>query len=187
MPENALKENTYPTFLSLKFHTRFFPALLFGRLKPGRVEGVGFTSTLHWCVLFFICLILIVIGVPNALVHKSIIGWIVSIIGAAGVIFLFIGSILSFRGNKPTYDDFLTGIFIFFPSLGLSAGIFTGSLEHAFWKGLLIGSVGVIVGYIIGILSGLWFQYLGWIAGLLNYAAYLAAFGMLFVDLVIWW
>jgi hypothetical protein len=187
MSENEIKEDSHLKFLSLEFHTRFFPALLFGRLKPGRAEGVGFTSTLDWYVLFFICLILIVIGVPNVLVNKSIVGWIISIIGFAGVVLLFIGSILSFRGNKPSYDDFLIGIFLFFPSLGLSAGIFTGSLEHAFWKGLLIGSAGLVGGYIIGILSGLWFQYLGWLAGLLNYAAYLATFGMLFVDLVILW
>jgi hypothetical protein len=155
MSENEIKEDSHPKFLSLEFHTRFFPALLFGRLKPGRVDGFGFTSTLHWYVLFFISLILIIIGVPNALVNKSIIGGVISIIGVAGVIFMFVGSILSFKGNKPSYENFLIGIFLFFPSLGLSARIFTGSLEHAFWKGLLIGSVGLAGGYLVGILSGL--------------------------------
>jgi hypothetical protein len=187
MSENELKENPFPKFLSLEFHAEFFPALLFGRLKPNEATGTRFTSTLHFYVLFFICLILIAVGIPNTVSLKSVIGWIISVIGVAGAIFLVINSILSYKGNTPSYGAFLKGVFLFFPSLGLSAGVFMGSLGHSFEIGLLIGSAGLAAGYLLGILSGLWFQYLGWLAGLLNYVAYLASFGMLFVDLVILW
>jgi hypothetical protein len=175
----------HPKFLSLEFHTRFFPALLLGRLSPEEKGGTTFTSTTELYVLLVICLILVVIGIPNAVSHKSIIGWIAGGIGAAGIMAMFISSILSQMGTPPSYDAFLKGIFLFFLSLGISAGIFIGTLDHSSLKGLLVGSAGLVAGYLLGILFGLWFQYLGWLAGMLNLVAYLAVIGMLFVDLVL--
>lgn len=101
------------------------------------------------------------------------------------MIFLFIHSVVSGRANPPEYSRFLTGVFFFFVTLGVSAGVFGGSLNHSLMTGLLLGSGGVLAGYFLGILAGLWFQYLGWLSGVLNGVAWLAVFGMLLVDIVI--
>jgi len=97
---------------------------------------------------------------------------------------LLINSILS-RKDPPNYENFLIGVFFFFMILGLTAGIFTGSLHHLLMLGLLAGTVGLIAGYLLGILAGLWFQYLGWVATLLNILAGLAVLGMFVVDIVL--
>jgi hypothetical protein len=116
--------------------------------------------------------------------HGSVIGWILSGIGLAGIVAFFINSIFS-RNGPPSYDGFLAGIFFLFVSLGITSGVFIGALEHSFALGLLAGAGGLVAGYGIGILAGLWLQYLGWMAGLLNGMSYLAILGMFVVDLVL--
>jgi hypothetical protein len=174
-----------PGFLSLEFHFRFFPNLLLGRLSPDDKQGTTFTSIPELYVLFFICLILVLAGMPSAVSNNSIIGWIAGGIGTAGIIAMLTNSILSGMRKPPSYDAFLKGIFFLFLFLGLSAGIFVGNLEHSLMKGLLLGSTGLVAGYLLGILFGLWLQYLGWLAGFLNILAYLAVVGMLCVDMVL--
>lgn len=172
-----------PKFLSLEFHTRFFPALLWGRLRPGTREGTGFSSTFELYVLFGICLALAVIGLPGAITSNSVIGWAVGGIGAAGTLALIINSIIS-CDTPPSYDRFLTAVFFFFVMLGISAGVFAGSLQHSLALGLLVGSGGLIAGYLLGILAGLCLQLLGWLASMVNGLAGLAVLGMFVVDLV---
>jgi len=121
---------------------------------------------------------------PSAVSRGSFIGWLVGGIGAAGILALLINSIFS-RKEPPSYDCFLIGVFFFFVVLGISAGVFVGTLEHSLSLGLLVGSGGLIAGYLLGILAGLWFQYLGWLASMVNILAGLAVFGMFSVDLVL--
>jgi len=148
------------------------------------MESNGFTSSAEKYFLFILCLIFIVLGIPGAVLRHSVIGWIAAATGSAGIIALIINSILS-RENKPDYEQFLRGVFFFFVFLGLSAGIFAGSLNHSLLQGIVIGAAGIIAGYFIGIAAGLWFQYLGWLAALVNGMAMFAVIGMFCVDLVI--
>jgi hypothetical protein len=180
-----MDEITYPKFLSLEFHTRFFPALLSGRLRPKEREGTRFVSSHALVIALVLCLILVVIGVPYAVSHRSLIGWLIGGIGLAGILALIVNSVLSRRGEPPSYDRFLFGIFFFFVALGLTSGVFIGTLEHSIMRGLLISAAGFIAGYVAGIFAGLWLQRLGWMANVLNALAGLAIFGMLFVDLVL--
>jgi hypothetical protein len=173
-----------PRFLSLEFHTRFFPALLWDRLRPRERAGTSFTSIIELQILFVICFILLVTGIPAAIGSNSVIGWIAGGLGAAGALALFIHSIVS-RKDPPKYDYFLIGVFFFFVFLGLTAGIFAGSLNYSLMIGLIVGTVGLIAGYFLGIMAGLWFQYLGWLASAINGLAILAIIGMFVVDLVI--
>lgn len=173
-----------PQFLSFEFHTRFFPALLWGRLRPRERSGTSFASAVELHVLFVVCFILLAFGIPIAVSSGSIIGWIVGGIGAAGTVALVINSIFS-RKNPPSYDHFLIGVFFFFVTLGLTAGVFIGSLNHSLSLGLLVGFAGLIIGYLLGILAGLWLQYLGWLASTVNGLAVPAVLGMILVDLVL--
>jgi hypothetical protein len=134
--------------------------------------------------LFFICLIVAVLGISSGLFHKSVIGWVAGGLGAAGILALMLNSIFSCE-EPPTYDCFLTGIFFFFVIMGLTSGILTGALRHSPPLALLMGLGGAMVGYVLGILAGLWVQSLGWLSSLVNGLAGLAVFGMLVVNLVL--
>jgi len=172
-------------FLSIEFHTRFFPALLWSRLKREE-KGVqmGFSPTVELTIAFAVCAVLTLAGLPAAISRKSAIGWVSGGVGAVGILALVIHSISSHR-EPPSYDRFLVGVFFFFAVFGISAGIFAGALHHSPGIGLFLGAVGLMAGYLLGILAGLWLQYLGWLASIVSGLAGFAAFGIFFVDLVL--
>lgn len=174
-----------PKFLSLEFHTRYFPAMLLARLRSGGREETGFSSTLEHNIALAVCFMLLVLGLPGAASGGSILGWVLASIGAAGMVALLINSISARRGIPPSFDEFLIGIFVFFVFLGMTCGVFVGTLAHSLLLGLVCGFVGLGAGYLLGILCGLWFQYLGWISAILNMLAGLAVVGMLVLDIVL--
>ena len=166
---------TPPKFFSRDFHTTFFPQVLRHRLhlKKRESEGTTFTSTTEMFISLAVCVILAIIGIPSA-VQGSVLGWILSILGVGGTIVLVIISSLGQWGEQPSYGDFLTGVFLFFVILGVFLGIPVGMETHSFWLGFLTSLAGLIVGYVIGIFGGMWLQYLGWFAIVINM---IAAFG----------
>jgi hypothetical protein len=174
-----------PKFLSFEFHTRYFPGMLLSRLRRSGRQKTGFSSTMEHYIALAVCIILLMLGIPVAVSSGSIIGWIACGVGAAGTVALVINSILSRKGEPPSYDDFLAGVFFFFVFLGISCGVFVGMLQHSLIQGLLAGFAGLIAGYPTGILAGLWLQYLGWLSVAVNGLAGLAVLGMLAVDLVL--
>ncbi len=136
-------------------------------------------------VVLAICFILMIIGLPSAIDNKSVLGWVLAGLGLTGFVALVVQSIASQWGERPSYDDFLVNIFFLFVTLGLTAGIFVGTLNHSLLLGLMVGGGGLIAGYLFGILAGLWLQYLGWMAPILNLIAGLAVIGMFVVDMVL--
>ncbi len=167
-----------PKFLSLDFHARFFPGLLRDRFLPRKnreTPGTTFTSTTEMIVMLAGCLILAAIGIPTAVSRGSIVGWILTALGVGGTILLFILSVAAQWGHRPSYDDFLAGIFFFFVSLGVPVGVAVGLETHSPWLGILAGLAGLLGGYVLGILAGLRLQHLGWIATIVNMLAGLAA------------
>jgi hypothetical protein len=180
--------NEAPSMLSWEFHSAFFPRLLWSRLVPKKKtgEGTSFSSNMELTVALFVCLILLALGAPMAVRHNSLVGWIIGGAGMAGILFIFISSVVAQRGTRPTYDGFLIGIFFFFVFLGITAGLFWGSINH-YSHGVetIAAALGLLAGYITGIFGGLWAQYLGWVSGLLNGLAGLGIIGMVIVDLVL--
>jgi len=174
-----------PKFLSFEFHVRYFPGMLLSRLRLSGRSGTGFSSTVEHHIAFVVCFILFALGIPVAISSSSIIGWIVGGIGVAGMIALVIHSVLSRRGEPVSYDGFLAGVFFFFVFLGITSGVFVGTLKHSLFLGLITGVGGFIAGYLLGILAGLWLQYLGWLSATINGLALIAILGMLAVDLVL--
>jgi hypothetical protein len=172
-----------PRFLSLEFHTRFFPRALLNRLRPRGRTGSGFYTFDHYLTLA-VCLILVMIGAPKALNQRSTVGWILFGIGLIGLVALFIHSMASQRGERPSYDSFLIGFFFLFITLGLIAGIYIGTHQQSIVLGLLAGAAGLLAGYLLGIFAGLQFQRLGWLAALLNILAGLAIIGLIVFNLV---
>jgi hypothetical protein len=183
-PTGGGTEGPPPGFWSFAFHTRFFPTLLARRLRGlGRTRG-GFQPHTPIIPLAF-CFLLVLFGIPNALEGGSILWWILGGLGVLGILTLIVHSIASGAHYPPTYDDFLVGVFLFFPVLGATGGIFVGALEHAPLKGAFLTGAGFVAGYLLGIPAGLWFQRLGWLAGLLDGLAGLAILGVILVDIVL--
>ena len=174
-----------PKFLSVAFHTRYFPGILLSRMRLGGRTETGFSSTFEHYIAFAVCIIPLAFGIPFAVSSGSIIGWITGGIGAAGTIALVINSVFSRTKEPPSYEGFLAGVFLFFVFLGITGGVFVGTLEHSLPLGLLAGSAGLVTGYLLGILAGLWLQYLGWLSAAVNGLAGFAVVGMLSVDLVL--
>jgi hypothetical protein len=173
-------ESTPPKFLSLEFHTRFFPRLLRDRLRRKKKEeqGTSFVSTMEMTILLTVFVILAVIGIPSVLNRGSIVGLILSIIGVGGVLAIFVLSVGAQWGHRPTYEHFLIGIFFFFVSLGIFIGIPIGMDNHSLWLGSLARLAGLFGGYILGIFAGLRLQHLGWLAIIVDMLAGFAAIAM---------
>ena len=176
-----------PKFLSLEYHARFFPRLLRDRLRRKKREeqGTSFVSTMELIIALAVCVILAAIGIPSALNRGSIVGLILSIIGVGGVLAIFVVSVTAQWGNRPTYEDFLIGIFFFFVSLGIFIGIPVGMDNHSFWLGALASLGGLLGGYVLGIFAGLRLQHLGWMALIVDMLAGFAAIVMGVAALVI--
>ncbi len=183
-------------FFSLAFHKYFLSKVLLPRLRPWKPEAdtiylprgafipSGFYMPVELLVLFAVSTILIAIGLPEVSKHGSVCGWILSGLGIAGIIAIFIITILSERENKYSLDDFWPSIFFFFVMLGITAGLFLGFIHKSLLLGMTGSLFGLIAGYSIGIYAGVWINYLGWIGALFIYISLLAIAGMVVVDLV---
>lgn len=169
-----------PSILSLEFHLRFFPRALWRRLGRKREERTGFSSNLEFTIGLGLCIFLIALGIPMALKQASIVGWIVSLLGIAGILAVIIINIRDQWGTRPSYDEFLPGTFFFFIFLGLTAGLVFGETA-----GRWLGIVGMILGYFVGIAAGLIFQYLGWLSTILDALFWIAVVLMMSADLVL--
>ena len=179
----GLSQDIGHRFFSVEFHTRFFPALLRNRFRPMERKGTSFVPLDSYLVFAF-CLVLAAVGIPGAITHHSVLGWIAGGSGVVGILILSIFSICSRKGS-PSYDGFLFGVFFFLVVLGVTAGIFAGTLEHSFYLGLMGSAAGLVLGYVLGLFAGVWFQYLGLLAVLLNLLASVAIIGMIVLDLVL--
>jgi hypothetical protein len=177
-----------PSFFSLSFHTHFFPSLLWRRLRP---KGEGYQSPfanhvpMEFMILIFISIAAGVAGLTAGLGRGSIIGWGFGVLGGAGFLALLVSSICSQIGSRSSFDSFSLNIFFFFVVLGITIGLFEGSLHHSRWLGLLGGLIGLSVGYGAGIFAGLGIQYLGWIGGLFSHLAVAGIVGLIVLDCVL--
>jgi hypothetical protein len=148
------------------------------RRKKKETQGTTFAPTMEMIIALAVCLVLAVIGIPSALTRGSVVGWIPSIIGVGGISALLIASVGAQWGNRPTYDNFLTGVFFFFVSLGILIGIPVGMGNSSPVLGVSVSLAGLLGGYMPGIFAGLRMQHLGWMALILNMVAGLAAIAM---------
>jgi len=176
-----------PRFFSLDFHLKFFPALLRRLLQSRKYESTfaGHIS-LELPVLAVVSLILAIYGVAAVTGSGSVLAWVCGIVGVGGFGFLFVGSIRSGVEHRPSFDHFRVIVFLFFVFLGLTIGLFVGSVYRWPYEfRLAAGFAGLIVGYAAGIGGGLWIQYLGWMASLLEMVMLAAIAGLVIVDILL--
>jgi hypothetical protein len=177
-----------PSFFSLSFHTRFFPSLLWRRLRLRKEEYQSPFSNhipLELTILVVVSKVAAIAGLGAGISRGSIIGWGVGILGLAVFAFFLVDSIRSQMGIRPSFDSFSFGIFFFFVGLGITVGLFEGTLLHSKslvgWGGL----AGFVAGYGAGIFAGLGIQYLGWIGGLFSHLAVAGIVGLIVLDCVL--
>jgi hypothetical protein len=166
-----------PGLLSWEFHVRFFPQLLADRLRPKKRTSTGFVHSgiMEGMILLVICTVLLAVGLPSVVKQGTAAGWIMSVLGAGGIIAIFITSVYLQRGIKPSFDNFLFGIFFFFVASGMLGGIILGIDSHSPWLETATGAAGFFTGYVVGLFAGQWFQYLGLISGIIDALAYFGA------------
>jgi len=188
MEQNSLLVNP-PPFFSSDFHFRFFPRLIkylvFEKGRDSKRHGSGFSSVTEYMVIFVAAVISLLGGLPSALGSGSLMGYIFSIAGGAGIIALFVMSIAGQSGYKPTYDGFRIFTFLFCVFLGITCGMVLGhALDSVYFLKGLLAITGMAGGYVAGIFAGLWIQRLGWIEELLNVLAGLCVVSFIVLDLI---
>src|SRR5438552_3766235 len=103
-----------PPFLSVQFHLRYFPSLIWQRMKPRaeerRSSSFANHGSLEYVVLTMVCAGVIAFGLPAAL-RGSAIGWAAAGLGSLGLIGLLIGSVLGARGAYAGFGDFRAPVF----------------------------------------------------------------------------
>ncbi len=180
---------TPPSFFSLSFHTRFFPSLLWRRFRPKKEEEYRSPFSNHipleLTILVVVSKAAAIAGLGAGISRGSIIGWGFGILGLAVFAFFLVGSIRSQMGIRPSFDSFSTGIFLFFIVLGITAGIFEGTLLRSRSSAGWGGTAGFVAGYGVGIFAGLGIQRLGWIGGLFSHLAVAGTVGLIVLDCVL--
>ncbi|OPY93399.1 MAG: hypothetical protein A4E73_00155 [Syntrophaceae bacterium PtaU1.Bin231] len=177
-----------PRFFSAAFHCRFFPSVLRRIFTPARTAESPFAHhiPLEFTVITVFALFACLLGFAAVIGSGSIAGWVFALLGTAGLVFAVVHGIRSRAGEKPSYDHFRPGVFFFLIVLGFTLGLATGhTWRLSFWPRLLPGIAGAAAGYVLGIGGGLAVQYLGWLAGLIELAAYLATIGTVVVAMLL--
>ena len=163
-----------PSFFTAAFHLKFFPGLLAKKWRemmapPQPRSPFANHVPLELTLMPMACLVLIGMGLPRA-IHHSPLGIVLSFLGIAGLAALLFLALKGTSGQPATYEDFSVSVFLFVLTLGVSAGIFYGSLnKNALWDYLEGGSrltlraslLGAALGYPLGIFAGLYNQKLG--------------------------
>lgn len=145
-----------PPFLSIRFHLQYFPALIWRRIRPRAEEprpSFANHGSAEYFLIMAVCVIAFVVGLPAAL-HGSVVGVMAAGLGFIGIAAILIFSVVSVRGTYAGFEDFRIWVFFFFVMLGVTVGIFSGSLDHSTSKSLLYAAGGLAVGYPIGIGAG---------------------------------
>jgi hypothetical protein len=178
-----------PKFLSVDFHLKFLPSLLWRLMRAKTRKDVSPFQN-HVPMEFTIVTVLAVAaatwGFVAALEEGSITGWIVGIPGMVVLLALLINSVSSARDLRPSYESFRVEIFLFLVLLGTTIGLMVGRIgfSQSGWKIVLDGCGGLLIGYVAGVFGGLWIQRLGWIAFLFRVLAMPAIPGMIILDII---
>ncbi len=186
--------NESPRFFSRAFHLKFFPSVVWGLFRLKRMaprSGLSGHLGGHIPIEFTILTVLSawagLFGLMAAIGNNSIPGWIFGTAGISVFTGLLVFSIRSEAGTRPSFESFSIAVFFFFVTLGITAGLFIGAVEHSRRLGLIGVFAGLAAGYVAGTFAGLWVQRLGWMAKFFEMLAGAAVIGLVVVALVLFW
>ena len=164
--------DTPPPFFSAEYHLRFLPRVVGYRLRQyrERSRAGGFRShvQVEMPLLVVACVLLAIIGLPSAMQHGSIGGWISALLGIGGLVALMAWSIVGEwhwrrkEGHRYGYAEFMPSVFFFCLMTGGSVGLIAGGiLSDRPLIGALWALPGLLVGYLVGPSAARWVHALG--------------------------
>ena len=165
LPETMTTEpspNLPPPFWTAEYHLPFFPRRFWANLKKhpdSRKKHVFFEIP----IALVVCALMLAWGLSSATQQDSPTGWLLTLLGAGGLIALVAVCVSSTAGVPLNYSEFEPWSFLFLVCLGffgglLGPGIF---LKLPLGVGLVLSLSGLALGYLTGIKAGLWAQRLG--------------------------
>lgn len=185
-----------PPFLSAEYHLRFLPRVIIHRLdeyrRRQRPPGFAAHVQLEIPLVIAACLLLMLLGLPPAMDHGSVGGWISAAIGAAALAALMTWSIVGEwrwrqeQGHRYGYAEFMPSLFFFCVVAGGSAGLIAGGvLSNDPKAGYLCSLPGLLAGYLAGPFAARWVHALGFMKTWFIYLAILALFLLPLEDLMV--
>lgn len=180
-----------PPFFSAAYHFRFLPRVIAYRVgqyrRRERSQGFGAHVQLEIPLVIFVCLILVALGLPPALQHGSIGGWVSAVIGAGALVALLGWSISGEwrwrreEGHRYGYAEFMPSVFFFCVLAGGSAGLIGGGvITDDPRMGYLWAVTGLVAGYCAGPYAARWVHALGVVK---TWFIYLAVLGLILLPL----
>ena len=183
-----------PPFFSAAYHFRFLPRVIVYRLGERRRQSHGFGVHAHIEIplAIFACILLVVFGLPPALQHGSLGGWLSTVVGAGALVALIGWSIAGeWRWRRQEnyrygYAEFMPSVFFFCLLLGASLGlVLGGSLGNDPWMGYLWAGPGLVAGYLAGLFAARWVHALGFMKTWFIYLALLGLVFLIFEDILV--
>lgn len=183
-----------PLYFSLAYHFHFLPRVIAWRLaeRRGQQHGFGFQAHVEIPLAIFACLLLIAFGLPPALQHSSVGGWLSTLIGVGALVALFAWSIVGEwrwrreEGHRYGYAEFMPSVFFFCVLAGASVGLIAGDVVgNDPVMGYLWAVPGLLAGYLAGLFAARWVHGLGFIKIWFIYLAVLGLILLPFEDLMV--
>ena len=174
-----------PSVLSWAFHVQFFPALLKQRFRLHQTKQNGFVPSgyLEGMLTVLVSSGLIVGGGARRDPTDGL-GITLLALGGAGLLYSLYRSIADARELRPSYENFLFGLFFFSIMLGVFVGLVFAVYHPAAVRAGAAGG-GALAGYWVGLILGVQAQRLGFIGGALNQFAMLGALGLIVVAILL--
>jgi hypothetical protein len=177
-----------PPFFSAAYHFRFLPRVIVYRLgERRRQHGFGVHAHVELPLAIFVCILLVVFGLPAALQHGSVGGWVSTLAGAGTLLALLSWSIVGEwrwrrrEGYRYGYAEFMPSVFFFCLLLGGSLGLIIGGIfADDLRMGYLWAGPGLVAGYFAGLFAARWVHALGVMK---TWFIYLALLGIVFLLL----
>jgi hypothetical protein len=172
---------------SLEFFARGVPRLLRQRVFGPRPQQSAFVPHVRigQTLALFACLGLAVASAQSAR-NGSVVGILLLGIAVAAMLALVIHSAWEARTYPLIPEAFAIGPFIFCLILGIDVGLAAGrGAQVSMTTRIACGVMGMVAGYIVGSLAGLFTQRLGWIAAFISFIALLASAGLILLAVIL--
>ena len=184
-----MNETEIPAPWTFGYHLRFVPSVLAGRMRPEPRSGFGSHLGLILPIATVIALVMLSSGVSVLAGGGGRVGGVIlTALGGAGMIALVALSIAAQTGEPRSYARFEPSVFYFVIALGITTGVFAVRLQGDAWGGPMDGAVvfgATLVGYIVGLIVGYWWQVLGAFGKMAAVLAYPGIIGLIVLDLVL--
>jgi len=189
MHSDNQSEDRITALFTIAFHRDFFLPFIFRVFNTRKSETRTHFADyfpFEYVVLFIITMAAVVTGIYAYLSEGSIFGGITGLLASAGFAALVVFSVRSKSDREILWHRFMVTTFMFFMLAGLSIGLYTGmTVWNSLVAKFVLGTIGLVSGYLAGIIAGLYMQCLGWTGQIVNIIMIPVMIGLGIVDIII--